>query len=39
MLFTNIQLDDFQLTLARSIERLEIKGVESILECGRPSGK
>jgi hypothetical protein len=48
MLFANIQLDDFQLTLALSIERLEIKGVEereimmgvinipSILECGRP---
>lgn len=28
MLFTNIQLDDFQPTLARFIERLEIEGVE-----------
>ena len=28
MLFTNIQLDDFQPTLARFIERLEIEGAE-----------
>ena len=28
MLFTNIQLDDFQPTLARFVERLEIEGVE-----------
>jgi len=28
MLFTNIQLDDFQPTLARFIERLEIDGSE-----------
>jgi protein SMG6 len=28
MLFTNIQLDDFQPTLARFIERLEIEGTE-----------
>ncbi|KAJ7098134.1 hypothetical protein B0H15DRAFT_824243 [Mycena belliarum] len=28
MLFTNIQLDDFQPTLARFIERLEIQGAE-----------
>ena len=30
ILFTNIQLDDFQLTLTRFIERLEIEGTE---EC------
>ena len=28
MLFTNIQLDDFQPTLTRFIERLEIEGAE-----------
>ena len=28
MLFTNIELDDFQPTLAQFIERLEIKGAE-----------
>ena len=28
MLFTNVQLDDFQPTLARFIERLDIEGAE-----------
>jgi len=28
MLFTNIQLDDFQPTLARFIEQLDIEGAE-----------
>ena len=28
MLFTNIQLDDFQMTLARFMEHLEIEGAE-----------
>jgi hypothetical protein len=32
MLFTNIQLDDFQPTLARFIERLEIEGASLQIE-------
>jgi protein SMG6 len=49
VLFTNIQLDNFQPTLAHFIERLEIEGAEerewivmgiiaSIMEYGRPGG-